>query len=48
MTEKETYNKAIDDFAKRIKTYYSNIDVTQGISVKYYVEQIQKELKKED
>lgn len=48
MTEKETYNKAIDDFAKRIKTYYSNIDVTQGISVQYYVKQLLKELKKEN
>ena len=49
MTEKEIYNKALEDLAKRIITYYDNIDTTQGISVQYYVNQVKKDLtKKED
>jgi hypothetical protein len=49
MNEAEIYNQALEDLAKRIITYYGNIDTTQGISVQYYVNQVKKELtKKED
>jgi hypothetical protein len=48
MGDKDTYNQALEDLAKRIITYYGNIDTTQGISVQYYVKQLLKELKKEN
>ena len=49
MNEAEIYNQALEDLAKRIITYYGNIDTTQGISVQYYVNQVKKDLtKKED
>ena len=44
MTEIEIYNKAIQDFAKRLITYYGNIDKTSGASVQYYAKQIKNEL----
>ncbi len=37
------YNQAIEDLAKRLKTYYSHIDNTSGASVQYFVEQIRRE-----
>ena len=37
------YNQAIEDFAKRISTYYGHIDNTSGASVQYFVEQIRRE-----
>jgi hypothetical protein len=49
MNEAEIYNQALEDLAKRVITYYGNIDTTQGISVQYYVNQVKKDLtKKED
>jgi hypothetical protein len=49
MQDKDIYNQALEDLAKRIITYYGNIDTTQGISVQYYVNQVKKDLtKKED
>ena len=40
---KKGYNQAIEDFAKRLKTYYGHIDNTSGASVQYFVEQIRSE-----
>lgn len=49
MNEAEIYNQTLEDLAKRVITYYGNIDTTQGISVQYYVNQVKKDLtKKED
>ena len=49
MNEKNIYNQALEDLAKRIITYYGNIDTTQGVSVQYYVNQVKNDLtKKED
>lgn len=48
MNETQIYIKALEDFAKRILTYYGNIDTTSGASVQYYVKQIQNELTKKE
>lgn len=48
MNENKIYNQALEDFAKRLITYYGHLDTTQGASVQYYVKQIKKELTKED
>jgi hypothetical protein len=47
MNENKIYNQALEDFAKRLITYYGHLDTTQGASVQYFVEQIKRELTKE-
>lgn len=47
MNENSIYNQALEDFAKRLITYYGHLDTTQGASVQYFVEQIKRELTKE-
>lgn len=42
------YIQAIEDFAKRIQTYYGHIDNTSGASVGYYIEQIRREYRDEE
>jgi hypothetical protein len=48
MDEAQIYNQALEDITKRMITYYGNIDTTSGASVQYYVNQIKKELTKEE
>lgn len=48
MDETQIYNQALEDITKRMITYYGNIDTTSGASVQYYVNQIKKELTKEE
>jgi hypothetical protein len=48
MQDKDIYNQALEDLAKRIITYYGNIDTTQGIAVQYYVKQVKKDLLKKE
>ena len=46
MNEIEIYNKALEDFAKMLITYYGYIDKTTGASVQYFVNQIKKEMRR--
>lgn len=48
MNENEIYNQALEDFAKRLITYYGYIDNTSGASVGYFVEQIRREYRDEE